>query len=251
MGIYIPPNCTMGVDDLRVAWSRALQTAPPLLSGTSTSGLRTPPMTGQMLLLTCWRRSTPPISLANFFLDNAASNKEGRAGPSACQGGGRGATHNQIIFWGMSASQRGLGGWHFSHHGSTTWTIGWLSQPSGGGARVNSSHTNATNSASLLSFPKGRRLNAQRRSVVLLQSASNLSCASGMGMTGSLTRHGPWSGSGRPCGESGNCRVQRGDEQNVSSGLPSTTIGRHTQRALATRLRRSWQRRMCRKHSTS
>jgi hypothetical protein len=151
----------------------------------------------------------------------------------------------------MSASQRGSGRWRFAHHRSTTWTIGRSLQPSGGGARVGSSYTNATDSASLLSFPKRRRLNTQRRSVVLLQSASNPSCASGTGMTGSLTRHGPWLDSGRPCGESGKCRVQRGDVQNVSSEIPSASIGQHARRASAMRLRWSWQKGTCRKHSAS
>ncbi len=37
---------------------------------------------------TCWRRSITPISLAICFLNNAASSGDGRAGPSACGGGG-------------------------------------------------------------------------------------------------------------------------------------------------------------------
>jgi hypothetical protein len=83
MGIYIPPNCTTGVDNLRVAWEAAPQTAPPSLSGTSTSSLRAPPMTGWMQLLTCWKRSIPPISPTIFSLDDAASSGDGRARPSA------------------------------------------------------------------------------------------------------------------------------------------------------------------------
>jgi hypothetical protein len=47
--------------------------------------------------------------------------------------GGDGATHSRIISWGMSASQRGSGGWRFACHGTTTRTIGWLPQPSGRG----------------------------------------------------------------------------------------------------------------------
>jgi hypothetical protein len=171
MGSTSPPTVRRGWTISEWHGRRTPQTALPLSLGTSTFGLRTSPTTGQMLLSNFWRSSTPPISLANFSLDDAASNGEGHAGPSACKEGGSGATQNQIIFWGMSASQRGSRGWHFAHHGSTTWTIGRSSQPSGGGAHVGSSHTNTTNSASLLSFPKGRRLNTQRYSVVLLQIA--------------------------------------------------------------------------------
>jgi hypothetical protein len=122
---------------------------------------------------------------------------------------------------------------------------------SGGGAHVGSSHTDMTNNASLFSCPRGRKRNRQRDSAILLQSASNPSYASGKGMIGSSTRLGPWSDSGRPCGGLEKCRTQRGDGQNVSSGLPSAKIGRHARRALAKRLRRSWKRGTCRKHSTS
>jgi hypothetical protein len=107
MRIYIPPNCMMGVTIFKWHGRHVLQTAPPSLLGTSTSSLRTPPMTGQMQLSACWNRSTPPISRAIFSLDNAASSGDGRAGPSACGGGGSGVIHNRIIFWGMSISRRG------------------------------------------------------------------------------------------------------------------------------------------------
>jgi hypothetical protein len=133
----------------------------------------------------------------------------------------------------------------------TSLTTGQLLQPSGGGACVGSSHTDVTDNASSFSCPRGRRLNIQRRSAILLQSASNPSCASGKGIIGSPTRLGPWLDSRRPCGKSGKCRAQRGDGQNVSSGLPSVTIGWHAQRASVKRLRRSWKRGTCRKHSAS
>ena len=219
----------MGVDNLRVAWEACPADCTPLVVGDLNIWFEDSPNNRADALSTCWRRSTPPISPTIFSLDDAASSGDGRAGPSACGGGGCGTTHNQIIFWEMSASQRGSGGWRFAHHGSTTWTIGQSLQPSGGGAHVGSSHTNATNSASLLSFPKGRRLNTQRRSVVLLQSASNLSCASGTGMTGSLTRHGPWLNSGRPCGKSENCFVQGGRQTKclIWDSLPNDRVS-HT-----------------------
>jgi hypothetical protein len=193
IGIYVPPNCMMGVDDLQVAWEayHTPHIAPPLSSGISTSGSRTPSMTGRMQLSTFWKRSTPLISPAIFSLDNAVSSGDGCAGPSACGGGGSGVIHNRIIFWGMSASRRGSGGWRFACHSITTWTTGRSLQPSGGGVGIGLSHTNVTSSASLLSLPRGRRLNLHGHLVVLLQSASNPSCACGKGMTGSLTRLGP------------------------------------------------------------
>jgi hypothetical protein len=137
----------------------APQTVPPSLSGTSTSSLRTPLTTGQMQSLTCWKRTTPPNSPALFYLDNAASSGNRHAGPSACKGGGSGVTHSQTTCWQMSALQRGLEGWCFAHLGIMTCTTRWWLQPSGGGACIGSSHTTATGSASLLSLPRGRRLN--------------------------------------------------------------------------------------------
>jgi hypothetical protein len=124
-----------------------------------------------------------------------------------------------------NTSQRGVRGWRFGCSGTMIWITAWLLPPSGVGVHVVSSQTNVNDNASPLRLPKGRKLSSRVLSVILLWTASNPSCASNKGMTGSPTRHGPWSDSGWPCGGLESYCVQREGRQNVSSGLPSVTTG--------------------------
>jgi hypothetical protein len=99
--------------------------------------------------------------------------------------------------------------------------------------------------------PGLRKLILQQCSVVLWQSTSDPSCASGMRMTGSPTKHGPWLDSGQPCSRLESCCVERGGRYKDSSGLLFTTIGRLSLWVSANQLRQSWQKGTCRRPSAS
>jgi hypothetical protein len=81
MAIYIPPNCMMGVDDLQVAWEACPPDCTPLVVGYLNIWFEDPANNRVDAIV-------PPISPAIFSLNDAASSGDGRAGPSACGGGG-------------------------------------------------------------------------------------------------------------------------------------------------------------------
>jgi hypothetical protein len=132
MGIYIPPNCTTGLADLRVACKACPADCTPLVVGDLNIWFEDPADDRADTIVDLLEEINTTNLSHNFYLDNAASSGDGRTGPSACGGGVSGAIHNRIIFWRISASQRGSGGWHFACHSTMTWTIGRSSQPSGG-----------------------------------------------------------------------------------------------------------------------
>jgi hypothetical protein len=219
------PNCTMGVDNLRVTWEACPTDCTPLGIRDLNIRFENPANDKADAIIELLEEININNLPSKYTPQRCSQQWKRHAGPSACRGEERGATCSQTIYWLMSALQRGFGRWHFSCRGTMIWITAWLLPPSGGGVHVISSHTNANNSASSLHLPKGRRLNSRVFLVVLLQSVSNPSCASGKGMIGSLTRRGPWSDSEWPCGGLESYCMQRGGGENISSGLLFATAG--------------------------
>ncbi len=98
MEIYIPPNCTLGVHDLRVAWEACPADCTPLIVGDLNIRFEDPTDNRADAIVDLLEEINTTNLSCKFSLEDAASNGEGRAGPSACGGGGSGATNNQIIF---------------------------------------------------------------------------------------------------------------------------------------------------------
>ncbi len=234
MGIYIPPNCTTGVEDLRVAWEACPADCTPLVVGD---------LNVRFEDLINYRADAildllDEINITNLsrkFLAQQCSQQWRRARWTSCMQRGREWCYSQPdYFLGNKCITKRLRRvafrsprFHDLDHQAVVTTF-W-----GGSARWLKSYQRDQQRFPL-KLSHGEETEQTKTFSRLVAECVKPSCASSPGMIGSWTRHRPWSDNGRPCGMSGNCRVQRGGGRNVSSGLPSAMIGGHARRALAT-----------------
>jgi hypothetical protein len=159
MGIYIPPSCMTGVDDLQVAWKVCPADCTPLIVGDLNIRFENPTNDRANAIVNLLEQINT-TNLSHNFLPQQCSQQWRRAHWTFhMRRGGGVVLFTTRLFSGECAHPKEAqeGGILLARVPRLGSSGG--SQPSGGGARIGSSHTNATKNASLFSLPRGRRLN--------------------------------------------------------------------------------------------
>ena len=97
MSIYIPPNDTMGMEDLQVAWEACLVGIIPIVLGDLNVNFRDPRDKRDELIIDLLDDINRVDSLQKFFLDDHANNQSRHGGPGGTRGMGGCTTCNQTI----------------------------------------------------------------------------------------------------------------------------------------------------------
>jgi hypothetical protein len=104
MGIYSPPNCMLGVDNLRVAWEAFPADCTPLLVGDLNIWFEDPADDRAVAIINLLEEINTTDLSRNFLPRQCSQQWRQARWTFRMRRGGDGAIHNQTIFWGMSAS---------------------------------------------------------------------------------------------------------------------------------------------------